>query len=331
MTLDDDPTIRLTADHQAIDDAETTSAASALVAMRAELWATIHHLGFDGGKVLVQGDGADALLGRPGHTIPGVSSISATVGHPDQRFTDLDTFRGGWGAYDATVTVMPMADVELSTASAIVARAIVHASLAWASLRATKPGGLTAIITNHYTLDGNTPRMRVELETLADLIGAVRLPSGTLRPGIPGTDSVTDLLLFSRRADGQPSRSRDFIDTRHVQIDGKLLRVSAYFDQHPEHVLGQTGALHHPARPSVLAVTGRPNHMLAELHQTLGHIVETAHRDGITTPPPDYRSAMQLHAVHAEIKLPHSANPLLRPPPIVPRRTGPTNPGLSLN
>ncbi|GAB2473471.1 hypothetical protein [Xylanimonas ulmi] len=308
MSLPDDPrAVRTRADHQALDDAETTSAQPALQAIGRELWLSLHRLGFPGGHVLVQGDGADALLNRPDAHLPGVATICATVGHPGQDLLDPDTpFRGGLDAYDVAVTVMPHADVELATPSAIVTRTLLHATLAWATLRCVKPGGLAAIITNHLTLDAHTPRSRIELEAVADLIGAVRLPSGTLRPHLPGTDSVTDILLFTRRPDGQPSRSRDFADTVHVPLDGRRVRLNTYFDQRPEHILGATAAIHHPGRPPILTVTGLPGMLRSDLHEALGHITALAHRDGLTRPPAEHQPGMHVLAIHHEAKAPHN-------------------------
>ncbi|ACZ29834.1 hypothetical protein Xcel_0796 [Xylanimonas cellulosilytica DSM 15894] len=309
MSLPDDASsLRARADHQAIDDAETISPHTAFAAIRPELWLALHRLGFAGGKVIVQGDGADALLNRPGADVPGTSSISATVGHPKQRHLvdPNETFRGGLDAYDAAVTVMPMADIELNTPAAIVQRTLIHAALTWATLRMVRPGGLAAVITNHMTLDGNTPRSREEIAVLGDLLGAVRLPSGALRPQMPGTDAVTDILLFSRRPQGQPSRSRDFIDTYAVPIQGRYIRLNTYFDTHPEHVLGLSGAIHRVAGGPILTVTGRPGRMASELHQTLGHIASTAQHDGLVQPPAETPPGMGVLAIHKESKVPHA-------------------------
>ncbi len=46
------------------------------------------------------------------------------------------------------------------------------------SLHLTRPGGLVAVLTSRYTMDARNPAARREIAALADLVGAVRLPSG---------------------------------------------------------------------------------------------------------------------------------------------------------
>ena len=71
------------------------------------------------------------------------------------------------------------------------------------SLRLTRPGGLVAVLTSHYTMDAQNPGARREMNALADLVGAIRLPTGAHRRAA-GTEVLTDLLIFRRREDGRP-------------------------------------------------------------------------------------------------------------------------------
>ncbi|WP_404949163.1 hypothetical protein HFP70_35865 [Streptomyces sp. ARC14] len=52
------------------------------------------------------------------------------------------------------------------------------------SLDLTRPGGLVAVVTSRYTMDGSTPRAedaRMEMARKGDLVGAIRLPTGAHR------------------------------------------------------------------------------------------------------------------------------------------------------
>ena len=55
---------------------------------------------------------------------------------------------------------------------------------------------------------------------LADLIGAVRLPTGAHRRAA-GTDALTDLLIFRRRQPHSPPRSTEWQTTQPVDVDGR--------------------------------------------------------------------------------------------------------------
>ena len=59
------------------------------------------------------------------------------------------------------------------------------------------------MITSRYTMDARNPAARREIAALADLAGAVRLPSGAHQRQ-PGTEVITDLLIFRRREPGRP-------------------------------------------------------------------------------------------------------------------------------
>ena len=70
------------------------------------------------------------------------------------------------------------------------------------SLDLTRPGGIVAVLTSRYTLDARNPAARREMNARADLLGAVRLPTGAHRRAA-GTDAITDLLMFRRREPGR--------------------------------------------------------------------------------------------------------------------------------
>src|SRR3954467_15489972 len=83
-----------------------------------------------------------------------------------------------------------------------------------------------------------TPAARREMNGLAELLGAVRLPSGAHRRAA-GTDVVTDLLLLRRPEPATQPAASDWERTRALDLDGAQVRVNAYYDAHPEHVLGR--------------------------------------------------------------------------------------------
>jgi len=56
------------------------------------------------------------------------------------------------------------------------------------SLDLTRPGGLVAVLTSRYTADARNPAARREIDSRADLIGALRLPAGAFSAAA-GTDS----------------------------------------------------------------------------------------------------------------------------------------------
>ena len=58
------------------------------------------------------------------------------------------------------------------------------------------------MVTSRYTMDARNPAARREITALADLAGAIRLPSGVHQQAA-GTKVITDLLIFRRREPGR--------------------------------------------------------------------------------------------------------------------------------
>ena len=86
------------------------------------------------------------------------------------------------------------------------------------SIERLRPGGLAAFVTSRWTLDKADPTARTFLASMADLVGAVRLPEGAMRAAA-GTDVVVDILFFQKQ--GAPeatetARSRARNDLQHL-------------------------------------------------------------------------------------------------------------------
>ncbi|HUZ44819.1 MAG TPA: hypothetical protein VMU63_10485, partial [Acidimicrobiales bacterium] len=109
------------------------------------------------------------------------------------------------------------------------------------ALRLTRPGGLVAVVTSRYSLDARNPAARRELDGLADLLGALRLPSGAFAASA-GTDVVADLVILRRRAEGEPRAGHPFIATVPAPIEDQGPEapfVNEYLLANPAQILGR--------------------------------------------------------------------------------------------
>ncbi|MGH2839673.1 MAG: helicase, partial [Solirubrobacteraceae bacterium] len=210
-----------------------------------EVWRALERLGFDGGRVLEPGAGVGTFIGLApsGAELVGVeldpttAAIAAAL-YPTatiraESFADTP-YRAGH--FDAAVGNVPFGDVRLHDPRHNRAGHSLHNHFIIKSLTLTRPGGIVAVFSSRYTLDARNPAARREMHALADLLGAVRLPSGAHQRAA-GTQVITDLLIFRRREpDAQPPACA-WEQTRPLELDGEL-RVSSYFDAHPEQLLG---------------------------------------------------------------------------------------------
>jgi N12 class adenine-specific DNA methylase len=254
-----------------------------------EMWAALERLGFDGGRVLEPGAGAGTFIGMApaGAEMVGVeldptSAAIARALYPGAaiRAESFADTRLPAGYFDAAIGNVPFADVRLYDPRHNRGGHSLHNHFILKALALTRPGGLVAVLTSRYTLDAQNPAARREMNALADLLGAVRLPSGAHRRAA-GTEVVTDLLVFRRRETGAEPASTGWELTRALELDGAQLRVNAHFDAHPAHVLGDyaVGAGLHGA-PGLRVVAADDALTPARLAAALAEITAAAVRDG---------------------------------------------------
>ena len=129
-------------------------------------------------------------------------------------------------------------------------------------------------------MDARNPAARREIAALADLAGAVRLPSRAHQRAA-GTGVVTDLLIFRRREPGREPDRTGWEQTRMAELDSVQLPVNEYFLDHPAAVLGELRAVHgmHNAEDLVVAAAGDT---AAALARALTRVAEDAASRGLT-------------------------------------------------
>lgn len=130
------------------------------------------------------------------------------------------------------------------------------------SLELLIPGGLAAFITSHGTMDKFDPYARSYMASLADLIGAIRLPQGAMSEQA-GTEVVVDVLFFKRTSTPDISAAaiwQDVAETQPASGAGeKPMLVNRYFLEHPEMVLGQHDWTSSPFGPKYTCIESDRN------------------------------------------------------------------------
>ncbi|HQZ35697.1 MAG TPA: hypothetical protein PK020_14835, partial [Ilumatobacteraceae bacterium] len=214
----------------------------------AAMWDTLGDLGFDGGDVLEPGSGSGTFIGMAPSSArmvgveldPTTASIARGL-YPDAeiRTESFAETRLPRGHFDAMIGNVPFADTRLHDPQFNANNHSMHNHFIVKSLAMTRPGGMAVVLTSAFTMDATTPAARREMNSMADLVGAVRLPSGAHRRAA-GTEALTDVLIFRRREDNEPPRDTSWETVAAQRIDGQIIKVNTYFDMHPEHVLGET-------------------------------------------------------------------------------------------
>ena len=254
-----------------------------------QLWRAVGELGLQEGLVLEPGAGAGTVIGMapPGVRMVGVELDPTTAQIARALYPDADIRAESFAdtrlpaTFDGAIGNVPFADVTLHDPRHNRGGHSIHNHFIIKSLALTRPGGVVALLTSHYTLDARNPAARREMNALADLLGAVRLPSGAHRRAA-GTDVVTDLLVFRRREPDRAPTSTSWETTRVLDLAGEQLRVSSYFAEHPQRVLGELAVGRGAYSATNLVVRGDRATTPARLAAALDDVVEQARAAGLT-------------------------------------------------
>jgi len=258
-------------------------------------WDAARALGFEAGRVLEPGCGSGNFIAfaPPGARVTGIELDPVTAGiaaalHPaaEIRAESFAETRDAEASYDLAVGNVPFGKAVLLDKRHNPGGEAIHNHFIIKSVHLTRPGGLVLLFTSRYTMDARNPSARRQIAALADLAGAVRLPSGAHQKAA-GTGVITDLLVLRRREPGREPDGTAWELARLTEVDGCQLPVNEYFLAHPEHVLGEIGAGRAAYRDGDLIV--RPAAGLdtaAALAQALGGIAVSARQRGLTWASP---------------------------------------------
>lgn len=206
------------------------------------MWEALAALGFAGGRTLEPGCGHGLLLDTApvGADIAWtaierdpVSARIARILHPnvDIITAALETTALRDGEHEAVVGNVPFAEYSVYDPLSP-RRYSLHNYFLARAVRALRPGGIALLLTSHFTLDTESALARNDLAELAQLLGAVRLPTGAFTES--GTQVIADIVVLRRRRDG------DLHDAPWLRssLHGNGLTYNDYFDTHPEHIIG---------------------------------------------------------------------------------------------
>jgi hypothetical protein len=186
---------------------------------------------------------------------PATARIARLV-HPEARVRCEDYTRSQLpGRFDLVIGNPPFSDRVVRADP--VTRSLglrLHDYFIARSIARLRPGGIALFVTSTGTMDKAGTVAREHIAGMADLVGAVRLPEGSMRAAA-GTDVVIDVLVFQRREASRPAAGAAWIDLGPVEnaaadeeaddagdADSPAstgIQVNRYFADHPEMVLGE--------------------------------------------------------------------------------------------
>lgn len=254
-----------------------------------ETWRALERLGFAGGRVLEPGCGSGAFIGASpadaemvGVELDPTTARITRLLYPSAqiRAEGFETTRVSDGSFVAAVGNVPFGKITLHDPTHNRRGHSIHNHFIIKSLRLVAPGGMVAVVTSRYTLDSQNAAARREMAELADLVGAVRLPTGAMRR-MAGTDVVCDLLVLRRREPGREADETGWERSVDLDTSGGPVRMNEYFAAHPEMILGEPLAARGMYRDGDLIVKGDLERLQVRMGVAVDHLVVTAQELGL--------------------------------------------------
>ncbi|MFK4298577.1 N12 class adenine-specific DNA methylase [Arthrobacter sp. GAS37] len=226
----------------------TTNAYYTDAALVQEIWSAVGKLGFTQGDVLEPGSGAGTFIGfaPAGARMTGVEldPLTASISrglypHANIRTESFADTPVQKNSFDLAIGNVPFSKNSLyDKTHNRDSKHSMHNHFILKSLDSVKPGGYVAVLTSSFTMDAANPASRREMSAMADLVGAVRLPTGAHRKAA-GTEALTDLLLLRKRERGREPANTEWERVGPVIIDGQDVKINTYFAMNPHNVLGE--------------------------------------------------------------------------------------------
>lgn len=228
------------------------------------IWRAVERMGFAGGSILEPGCGVGLFFALMPEPLLGKSSLTGVeMDATTARIASL-LFPNAWirhedftkarltESFDLAIGNPPFSDrrVRLDTSERL--DLSLHDYFIARSIERLKPGGLAAFVTSRWTMDKADDRARAHIAAMADLLGAIRLPEGSMNAAA-GTDVVVDILFLQKRPPEQQRAGADW-DTLAEAVpaeDGEdPLSINRYFIEHPDMLLGRNARTSSPYGPT---------------------------------------------------------------------------------
>ncbi|CAN5466020.1 hypothetical protein BH10PSE16_BH10PSE16_04310 [soil metagenome] len=194
------------------------------------MWGLVQKMGFKGGKVLEPSAGTGNFIGampvalREASTITMVEpdSVSATI--CKALYADSDTLVHTCGmeiaplrseSFDVVIGNVPFGNYRVHDSKFDCMKLVIHDYAIAKSLDLVRAGGIVAVITSTGTMDKPKSNFREYIAERADLVTAIRLPSGAFTR-LGETDVATDILVL---------RKKPKVADSHVGHDFKVAEV----------------------------------------------------------------------------------------------------------
>jgi len=226
------------------------------------MYDTLEEMGFKKGNILEPSCGTGNFIGMLPENLRdskvyGVELDSVSGRIAQQLYQNQDIRVQGFektdfpdSFFDVAIGNVPFGDFKVNDKKYNKNKFLIHDYFFAKTLDKVRPGGVVAFITSKGTLDKTNPAAREYIAQRAEFLGAVRLPDNAFKTNA-GTEPTSDIIFLQKR-DKPIEVDRDmasWLDLSYLydqesygkileDPNGELMTINTYFDEHPEHILG---------------------------------------------------------------------------------------------
>lgn len=253
------------------------------------MWDMVRRLGFDNGRVLEPGMGVGNFFGMMPKDMKDRSNLSGI---------ELDVLTGGMAKllypqanvqvmsyvdsktpdnfYDLVIGNWPFENTVIADRRYNKIEPVLHDYYFLKAVDQVRPGGLVVGITSNGTMDKKGTRVRATLAKKAELVAAIRLPTGAFQE-YAGTKVVTDIVILKKRDEPLSLVPEDGW-TKSVDYKtpaGQTISVNEYWLSHPQNVIGTLDYGHGTTSGRPGMIVHRPENMAERLRQAIDLVPES--------------------------------------------------------
>lgn len=245
------------------------------------MYEALAKFGFEGGNVLEPSLGVGNFIGRMpqemtqntkiyGTEIDSISGRIAQKLYPNAEIKVEGFEKNEYqnGCFDVAIGNVPFGDLSFKDQKHNTNK--LHDYFFAEALDKVKPGGIVAFITSTGTLDKKDESIRKQLAEKADLIGAVRLPSGAFRANA-GTEVTSDIIFLQKRS-APPKELPDWV---HTGENENGLSVNQYFIDKPEMILGELVKDSNPRSSGTKVIADKDKELEVQLSEAVNKMSAT--------------------------------------------------------
>lgn len=262
------------------------------------MWDMVKRMGFTGGKIQEPSMGTGNFYSmmpadiKARSQLTGIELDETTGAIAKQLFPKSNIRVMGYeqsktpdGFYDLIIGNWPFENTPVADRRYNKLNPMLHDYFFLKTLDQVRAGGIVIGITSAGSMDKQNTMIRRELARNAELVAAIRLPSGAFQE-YAGTKVVTDIVVLRKRPERLAAVPADATWTETAEVDtpsGKKVRVNQYFAENPQHIIGTLDFGSGTTTFQAGMIVHRPENMAERLQQAVDLVPAGAFKKATTT------------------------------------------------